>query len=52
MDINEKLDIITGMLEEVLARQQEQEDRDAELREAITDLGLPGTGFSTFTPED
>jgi len=52
MDINEKLDKIIGLLEVVIERQQEQDERAQELREAVADLGLPGSSYSIFTPEE
>lgn len=47
MDINEKLDKIIDLLEQLIENQQVVEERDAELLEAVHDLGLPGSGFST-----
>ena len=52
MDINEKLDKIIGMLEVVIEKQQELEEGQAELQEAIANLSLPGPGYSIFTPEE
>jgi hypothetical protein len=51
-DTNAKLDKIIGMLETVIERQQEQEEQTAELREALAERGLPGSGFSTFEVEE
>lgn len=52
MDINEKLDKIIGLLEVVIERQQESEEQVAELREAVSERGLPGSGYNIFTPEE
>jgi hypothetical protein len=53
MTIEQKLDKILGLLEVIVENQQATDEQLEELREAITDRSLPGSGFSTFdAPED
>jgi hypothetical protein len=56
MDTNEKLDYAIQLLKEILDKQDEQdtfiEEQFEEIREAISNLGLPGSGYGTFSLDD
>lgn len=52
MDFNEKLDKIDAKLDMIIERQQELEETVQDLREAIAERGLPGSGYSTFELEE
>ena len=47
-----KLDKIITMLDAIIEKQQEQDEQSAELREAVADLGLPGSGYSVYQSEE
>lgn len=52
MDTNAKLDKIIGLLEVVIEKQQEHDEQFDEVKEAVANLGLPGTGYSIFDSEE
>ncbi len=52
MGDNEKLDLILAAVRDLQARVDELSDQNEELREAISDLGLPDGNFSVFRPEE
>lgn len=51
-DTNEKLDKVIALLELIIVQHGEFEEQLAEVKESVADLGLPGSGYSIFTPED
>lgn len=52
MDTNEKLDYIIGLLEGISERQQDAEEQLEELREAVADIGVGGSGYGIERIED
>jgi hypothetical protein len=52
MDINEKLDYLTRLLEQVIEKQAEHDERFDEQDEALANISTPGGRFSVFDPEE
>jgi hypothetical protein len=52
MDINVKLDRITQLLEQIVEKQAEHDERFDEQAEAIANVSTPGGRFSVFDPEE
>ena len=52
MDTNEKLDVVLTMLQaieaQLIERDEAVDEKFGELAEAISNLSLPGTGYTTF----
>lgn len=48
----EKQDKIITLLETVIEKLDEAEERDRELQESIANLNLPGSGYSIFSEDE
>jgi prefoldin subunit 5 len=51
-DIETKLDIILAAIRSIQGELEEVKEQIGVLEEKVTDLGLPGSGYSVFTPEE
>lgn len=52
MTIDEKLDLVIALLTDIQSRLTDVEDKQDELKDGISNLGLPGSGYSIFSTDD